>query len=83
MQGILAPVQFLVFLISLALVELMQELGIVDIGFRMLAEEELARAQGFPEGYSFHGKKEDVIRMIGNAVCPGVMRAICSAIAAA
>lgn len=68
---------------GLALVELMQELGIVDIGFRMLAEEELARAQGFPDGYSFHGNKADTIRMIGNAVCPGVMKAICSAIAAA
>ncbi len=68
---------------GLALVELMEELGIVDIGFRMLDEDELARAQGFPEGYSFHGTKADVIRMIGNAVCPGVMKAICSAIAGA
>ncbi len=65
---------------GLAICQLMDDLGIVDIGFRMLDESELARAQGFPEGYSFYGTKEHVIRMIGNAVCPGVMKALCAAI---
>lgn len=65
---------------GLALVKLMQELGIVDIGFRMLDVDELARAQGFPERYWLAGNKADQIRQIGNAVCPGVMRALCEAI---
>ena len=60
----------------------MWEYGVVDIGFRMLDIDELARAQGFPEGYKFFGSKADQTKMIGNSVCPGVARAICQAIAA-
>lgn len=68
---------------GLALVELlatMEKLGVVDIGFRMLDVDELAAAQGFPAGYKLHGTKADRIKLVGNAVCPGVMRAICTAI---
>lgn len=64
------------------LMQTMQELGVVDIGFRMLDVDELAAAQGFPSGYQLSGTKQDQIRQVGNAVCPGVMKAICSAIAA-
>ena len=65
---------------GLTLVHTMRQLGIVDIGFRMLDVDELARAQGFPDDYELHGNKEDQIRQIGNAVCPNVMEAICRAI---
>lgn len=68
---------------GLAMVELlrtMQELEVADIGFRMLDVDELAAAQGFPDGYQLFGTKADQIRQVGNAVCPGVMRAICSTI---
>lgn len=69
-------------LAAVSLAETMQELGVVDIGFRMLQDDELAAAQGFPPGYHLHGNKADRIRQIGNAVCPPVMKAICGAIAA-
>ncbi len=49
----------------------------------MLSEDELALAQGFPKGYQFYGNKAETIKQIGNAVCPGVMKAICTAIALA
>lgn len=65
------------------LLETMQQLGVIDIGFRMLDVDELAAAQGFPAGYKLHGTKADRIKLVGNAVCPGVMRAICEAIAEA
>lgn len=64
------------------LTKLMESHGIVDIGFRMLEPDELARAMGFPDGYYLDGSKADRVRMIGNAVCPGVMKAICEAISA-
>lgn len=51
-----------------------------DIGFRMLDVDELAAAQGFPAGYSLHGTKAEQIKQVGNAVCPGVMQALCRAI---
>lgn len=69
---------------GLAMVELcktMEELGICDVGFRMLDSDELSLAQGFPRDYKLTGTKADQIRQIGNAVCPGVMRAICEALA--
>lgn len=62
---------------GLALVHTMRELGIVDIGFRMLDVDELAAAQGFPADYVLHGTKADQIRQVGNSVCPKVMQAIC------
>lgn len=67
-------------LAMVSLLETMGELGVVDIGFRMLDVDELSRAQGFPEGYHLHGNKAEQIRQVGNAVCPGVMRAICESI---
>lgn len=54
----------------------MRTLGICDVGFRMLANPELARAQGFRRDYIFHGTKSDVTRQIGNSVCPPVAEAI-------
>jgi DNA (cytosine-5)-methyltransferase 1 len=68
---------------GLALVELMDSLGIVDIGFRMLDVDELAAAQSFPAGYVLTGNKADQVRQVGNAVPPVVMQALCTAIAAA
>lgn len=67
---------------GLALIRTMQELGIVDIGFRMLENDELLRAQGFPVDYRMTGatNKADETRLIGNAVPPQFARAICEAI---
>jgi DNA (cytosine-5)-methyltransferase 1 len=65
-----------------SLIETMQELQVIDIGFRMLDVDELAAAMGFPPGYYLHGTKADQIRQVGNAVCPGVMKAICEELAA-
>lgn len=63
------------------LVETMAELGVADIGFRMLVNRELAAAQGFPADYRFVGTKTEVTRQVGNAVCPPVAEAITRAIA--
>jgi DNA (cytosine-5)-methyltransferase 1 len=67
---------------------------IVDIGLRMLKPRELARAQGFPEGYVLdpivrkflRGKWvekrltiAEQISAIGNSVCPPVARALVAA----
>lgn len=52
----------------------------LDIRFRMLTARELARAQGFPDDYEFHGTKEAVIRQIGNAVPVNLGKALCKAI---
>lgn len=48
----------------------------LDIKFRMLQPSELAGAQGFSSDYWFSGTKADQIKQIGNAVCPGVARAL-------
>lgn len=48
----------------------------LDIRFRMLQPNELARAQGFPSDYRFVGTKSDVVKQIGNAVPPGLARAL-------
>jgi len=60
-----------------SLIETMQELGVVDIGFRMLDVDELARAQGFPEDYFLFGNKAERVKQIGNSVSPPVARALC------
>jgi DNA (cytosine-5)-methyltransferase 1 len=52
--------------------QLMRELHVVDIGFRMFNNLELQRAQGFRDDYVFVGKKHEVTRMIGNSVPPPV-----------
>ncbi len=46
------------------------------IGFRMLQPHELAKAQSFPDWYKFTGSKTDVVKQIGNAVCPKVAEAL-------
>ena len=66
-----------------SLVKTMHELHVVDIGFRMLQNHELAAAQGFPAQYVFCGSKADVTRQIGNSVSPPVAAAITRAIAGA
>lgn len=43
---------------------------IADIGLRMLAPRELARAQGFPEDYILTGSKSNQVARIGNSVPP-------------
>ncbi len=49
---------------------------------RMLQPPELRRAMGFPATYRFpKGTRRDKIRLLGNAVCPPVMKHIVSAIA--
>ncbi|MEL6110396.1 MAG: DNA cytosine methyltransferase, partial [Planctomycetota bacterium] len=65
---------------ELALQCRMRQLGIADIGFRMLSNEELARAQGFPCDYQFCGTKKDVTKQIGNSVSPPVAKAITEAL---
>ncbi len=67
-------------LAMVSLVQTMKELGVVDIGFRMLDADELARAQGFPDGYYLHGTKAEQVKQVGNAVCPPVARALCQTI---
>lgn len=63
-----------------SLLATMAELGVVDIGFRMLDVDELARAHGFPEGYVLYGTKAEQVRQVGNAVCPPVAEALCRTI---
>jgi DNA (cytosine-5)-methyltransferase 1 len=44
---------------------------------RMLQVDELKAAMGFAKGYSMeHGTRRDRIKMIGNGVCPPVMKAV-------
>jgi DNA (cytosine-5)-methyltransferase 1 len=66
---------------SNALRDTMRELGVCDVGFRILANHELAAAQGFEPHYVFCGTKSDVTRQIGNSVSPPVAAAITRAIA--
>ena len=49
------------------------------IGFRMFQPHELAMAQSFPQGYRFTGPKVDVVKQIGNAVCPKMAEALVEA----
>ena len=65
-----------------SLLRTMAELGVADIGFRMLANHELSGAQGFAPGYVFHGTKTDVTRQIGNSVSPPQAQSITEAILA-
>ncbi|KAA0571108.1 DNA cytosine methyltransferase [Azospirillum sp. Sh1] len=43
-------------------------LHVIKLPFRMLFNDELARAMSFPEGYEFRGKQVEVTKQIGNAV---------------
>jgi DNA (cytosine-5)-methyltransferase 1 len=48
---------------------------------RMLQVDELQAAMGFPKSYSFrHGSRRDRIKMLGNGVCPPVMKAVVQAL---
>jgi DNA (cytosine-5)-methyltransferase 1 len=57
-------------------VEINGEQYLVDILFRMLTPKELARAQGFPDGYKFTGSTTDVVKQIGNAVPKNLAKAL-------
>ena len=46
------------------------------IGFRMLKAHELAAAQSFPKNYIFTGNRGEVVKQIGNAVCPKIAEAL-------
>ena len=48
----------------------------VRIGFRMLKPHELAAAQSFPKNYKFTGNRGEVVKQIGNAVCPKIAEAL-------
>lgn len=51
----------------------------IDILFRMLAPNELAKAMGFPETYQFKGTKTEIIKQVGNAVPRGLSCALVAA----
>ena len=55
----------------------------LDITHRMLTARELAAATGFPDGYVFVGGDTAAKKMIGNAVCPDLARALVLATLAA
>lgn len=52
----------------------------VRIGFRMLQPHELSAAQSFPKEYMFTGSRADVVKQIGNAVCPKMAQALVEAV---
>lgn len=54
----------------------MRDMGIGDIGFRMLVNSELAAAQGFAADYIFCGNKSEVTKQIGNSVSPPMAAAL-------
>jgi len=45
----------------------------------MLKPHELAAAQSFPKDYIFAGNRADVVKQIGNAVCPKISEALTQA----
>ncbi|MHA1847023.1 MAG: DNA cytosine methyltransferase, partial [Promethearchaeota archaeon] len=47
---------------------------------RVLTPRELARLQSFPDNFIFKGTKSNVLKQIGNAVPPGLARAIAKSI---
>jgi DNA (cytosine-5)-methyltransferase 1 len=48
----------------------------IDIRFRMLTPRELSSAQSFPSNYHFTGTRVEVVKQIGNAVCPKMAEAL-------
>lgn len=50
------------------------------LGFRMLQPHELAAAQSFPRDYMFTGSKTEIVKQIGNAVCPKMAQALVEAV---
>jgi len=65
------------------LYQTMIELGVRDLGYRMLTNPELSLAMSFPASYIFHGNKGEVTKQIGNAVAPNVAAGITTAFAGA
>lgn len=55
------------------------DIGILDIGMRMLEAEEIAYGQGFPRSYKFAGNKGPMIKVAANATCPAVAAAVVAA----
>ena len=53
---------------------------LLDVRFRMLQPHELARAQGFRDGYQFTGTKTEQVKQIGNAVPRRLARALVAAV---
>ena len=53
---------------------------VIDTKFRMLQPHELAAAMSFPKDYYFHGKREDKVKQIGNAVAGRVAEALITAL---
>ena len=53
---------------------------LLDIRFRMLQPNELARAMSFPVDYHFHGNREQVVKQIGNAVPVSLAKQLCKAL---
>ncbi len=49
-----------------------------DCCMRMLSVDEVKRCMGFPESYHLSGTAKEQIWMLGNAVCPPIMRNILS-----
>jgi DNA (cytosine-5)-methyltransferase 1 len=47
-----------------------------NVGFRMLKPSELAAAQSFPKHYRFTGTRVEIVKQIGNAVCPLIAEAL-------
>jgi DNA (cytosine-5)-methyltransferase 1 len=52
----------------------------LDIRFRMLQPNELARAMSFPDDYKFQGNREQIVKQIGNAVPVKIANALCKAL---
>ncbi|MDD1695116.1 MAG: DNA cytosine methyltransferase [Methanoregula sp.] len=50
----------------------------IRLGFRMLKPHELAAAQSFPRDYIFTGNRGEIVKQIGNAVCPKIAEALTS-----
>ena len=62
------------------LVEPVRKGARLDIRFRMLQPQELARAQSFKDSYKFTGTREQQVKQIGNAVPTQLARALCRAV---
>lgn len=61
-----------------ALIEPTVEHGVLDIKFRMLTNEELARAHGMGD-FKFQGTSAEVTKQIGNSVPRNMAKALCHA----
>lgn len=52
---------------------------IVDVLFRMLRPDELAKAHSFPDGYKLTGNSTEQVRQVGNSVPVATAKALCMA----